>query len=291
MKFIVGCSKGIKAQLFLWFVTLTIPSLSQDMSFVVFPDRIQAINHRIFGHFLERPNWGGEAGIEYAIDVRTGQLDLQVLEKLKNLEIPVLRFLGGTDIDYMDWTDMIDLPNRANRPSSLGNAGDTVTNRFAIDDFAHLVHALNCEAIIPLNFFDAFLKRVPLDTAAIHAGGLVAYANARKGQTFPMGLQDWPADRAANGNGGPHGFRYFKIGNETWALWSWKKKLLGEADIPDPVGWYITCVKRYVEVIEAVDPQAEIIVDYVNDEILDGLHREMGDRIDYYVFHSYMPWR
>ena len=203
---------------------------------VVFPDSIHPIDHRIFGHFLERPSWGGEAGIEDAIDEETGQLDMRVLEKLANLDIPVLRFPGGTDVDYMDWTDMIDLPQRGTRPPSVGNGGDTVTNRFGIDEFADLTDRLNCEAIIPLNFFDAFLKRVPLDTAALHAGGLVAYANARKGQALPAGMSHWPAIRASNGNDRPYGFRYFQIGNETWALWSWKKKLLEEAAISDPEG-------------------------------------------------------
>lgn len=262
----------------------------QDIEVTVFPEALHRVDHRIFGHFLERPSWGGERGIEDAVLDKTGELDKRVLKKLKGLDIPVLRFPGGTDIDYMDWTDMIDLPERQNRPVSIGNSGDKVTNRFGIDEFAMLIRETNSEAIIPLNFFDPFLKRVSLDSAALHMAGLVAYANADTGQVLPEGMRDWPAVRAANGHPDPFKFKYFQIGNETWALWNWKKQLLENADLEDPYQWYVECVIRYVEMIEAIDPEVEIIADYINSKMQNMLLDALGDRIDYYVFHKYMPW-
>ena len=264
---------------------------AQPIELTVYTDTLHHIDHEIYGHFLERPSWGGEFGIEDAVDKETGELDPRVLQKLKGLKIPVLRFPGGTDIDYMDWTDMIDLPGRDERPLSYGHTGEWVTNRFGYDEFAELLQELeNTEAIIPLNFFDAFLKRVPLDSAALHMAGLAAYANADTGQTLPDGMRDWPAIRTANGHPEPFDFKYFQIGNETWALWSWKKQLREKANIDDPYGWYVECATRYIELIEAIDPEIEIIVDYVNSTMLDMLHEALGDRVDYYVFHKYMPW-
>ncbi len=263
---------------------------AQEIKITVHPDTLFSVDHRIFGHFLERPSWGGELGIEDAVLEKTGELDPRVLEKLKGLDIPVLRFPGGTDVDYMDWTDMIDLPGREKRPVSTGNSGGKVTNRFGLDEFAALVRELDCEAIIPLNFFDAFLKRQPLDSAAYHMAGLVAYANADTGQVLPVGMRDWPAIRAANGNPRPFNFRYIQIGNETFALWQWKKNLVTEAGITRPYDRYVECVERYVDLVKAVDPDVEIIVDYIDRSMQEKLVETLGDRIDYYVFHKYMPW-
>ena len=80
---------------------------------------------------------------------------------------------------------MIDLPSRDERPVSIGNQGHEVTNRFGYDEFYELTEILDSEAIIPFNFFDAYLKRVPLEEAALHQVGLVAYCNAEVGQKLP----------------------------------------------------------------------------------------------------------
>ena len=281
MKHVIFISLFLLASLF---------SYSQHTEVKIRPERLHKIDHRIFGHFLERPSWGGEFGIEDAVINDDGEIAPDVLKKLKQLEIPVLRFPGGTDVDYTDWTDMIDLPQRSERPVTMGNQKDEVTNRFGYDEFEKLTTTLDCQAIVPINFFDAYLKRQPLDSAALHHVGLVAYANAKVGKPLPDGMKNWPAIRKKNGNQEPFEFEYFQIGNETWALWQWKKQLLEEANIPDPYEWYIKCVSRYVELIEAVDPEVKIIVDFVDEKMTEMLINTLGNRIDYYVFHSYMPW-
>ena len=267
-----------------------ITTYSREMKIKVYPKRIHSIDHRIFGHFLERPSWGGEFGIEDAVINNNGDLDPRVIKKLKKLKIPVLRFPGGTDVDYMDWTDMIDLPEREKRPVSIGNTGDTVTNYFGYDEFAELTGELDCESIIPINFFDAFLKRIPLDSAAIHNVGLLAYTNAEKGQKLPDGMRDWPSIRLQNGYDSPHNIKYIQIGNETWALWQWKQELLEQANLKNPYKWYVKCVARYLELIEKIDPNVRIIVDHIDEKMTNKLIEAFGDRIDYFVFHSYLPW-
>ncbi|MDZ7723291.1 MAG: alpha-L-arabinofuranosidase C-terminal domain-containing protein [candidate division KSB1 bacterium] len=265
--------------------------ISADINVTVEPQQLGRIEHNIFGHFLERPSWQTEFGIEDAIIPGTHRVDPRVLDKLMGLDIPVLRFPGGTDVDYMDWTDMIDLPQRDGRPVSIGVEGDTVTNRFGFDEFYELTETLDCEAIIPLNFFDAFLKRVPLQEAALHQAGLAAYCNARVGQALPDGMRDWPTVRAANGHKEPFRFKYFQIGNETWALWEWKKQMLEQKNYVDPYGWYIECAREYIKLIHEVDPEIRIIADFVNPELFNRFHKELGDEIEYYVYHHYLPWK
>ncbi len=276
-----------------YFIILLIFSASlfaADLNVHVHPDRKSEINPRIFGHFLERPSWETEFGIEDAVVEGTHKLDPRVVKMLRDMEIPVLRFPGGTDVDYMDWTDMIDLPGREARPVSIGIKGDSVTNRFGYDEFFELTQELDCEAIIPVNFFDAYLKRQPPRQAALTNVGLVAYCNAEVGQKLPDGMRDWPAIRAQNGHEEPFKFKYFQIGNETFGLWQWKKALLEEQGFDDPIGWYIECAAEYINMIEDIDPDIKIIADFINPEHHARFDAALGDKIDYYVYHRYMPW-
>ena len=184
-------------------------------------DRVlNEVDHRLFGQFLERPSWGGETGPEAAVDPATGRLQSDVFRLLQTMQIPVLRFPGGTDVDYMDWTDMIDnAPGRApgaSRPVSVGHGGDEVTNDFGIDEALELAEDLDAEMVLVVNLGDAVLARTTIEEAARHAAGLVAYANAEVGEALPEGMPNWPGIRAQNGRETPYGVRYFEIGNEVW---------------------------------------------------------------------------
>ncbi len=111
---------------------------------------LHGIDARLFGQFMERPSWGGEIGAEVAIlpgmtRVRPGAKWL-----IREMRIPVARFPGGTDVDYVDWQDMVDnVPGRsAERPLTVGHTGNRVTNRFGYDEFLRLSEELGMEAII-----------------------------------------------------------------------------------------------------------------------------------------------
>jgi alpha-L-arabinofuranosidase len=140
---------------------------------------IHKINPRIFGQFMERPSWG-EIGIEGGLIPGTHRIQPAVFELLEKMEIPVIRFPGGTDVDFMDWRDMVDnTPNRApQRPVSTGHRGHKVTNNFGYDEFLQFCEKVAAEAIIVVNFRDALLKKKPLKEAAMNAGALVAYIDA-----------------------------------------------------------------------------------------------------------------
>ena len=75
-----------------------------------------ALSSDVFGQFLERPSWGGERGPEGVCDDQ-GKLSPEIEKYLADLRAPVVRFPFGTDGDYVDWQDLIDLPGRAERPA------------------------------------------------------------------------------------------------------------------------------------------------------------------------------
>ena len=138
------------------------------------------VSKTLFGHFLERASFG-EWGPEASLEPGTNHLQPKVTALLKQMNIPIIRFPAGTDVDYIDWRDMIDnVPGRkGQRPVTIGHTGKPITNRFGIDEYFALRDTLGCQTILVVNFLDALSRKVPLDSAAYAAAGLVAYVDRK----------------------------------------------------------------------------------------------------------------
>ena len=247
---------------------------------------LHPIDARLFGSFMERPSWGGETGPEGALVPGTHRLQPGVVKLLRDMQIPIVRFPGGTDADFLDWRDMIsNVPGRGgDRPVSTGHKGDKVTNNFGYDEFLQLRQELGWEPILVVNFRNGLLKVKTLDAAVRQAAGLVAYCNAPVGAKLPAGMPDWPAIRAQNGHPAPYNVKRWQIGNETWFF---QKKAAALA--PDNVdGYYADCVLAYVRGMLAIDPTLEFIVDGVSGGEL--ARQQMPQQIRHLVFHCYQPW-
>jgi alpha-N-arabinofuranosidase len=263
---------------------------SVDASFYIKQDVMHRIDPRVFGQFMERPSWG-EIGVEGGLIPGTRKLQPAVLRMLEDMEIPIIRFPGGTDVDYMDWRDMVDnVPGRASqRPVSTGHKGHTVTNNFGYDEFLQLCEHLDAEAIVVVNFRDGLLKETSLREAADHAAALVAYCNGPLGTKLPAGMYDWPSLRAKNGRAKPYRVKYFQIGNETWAF----VRKLGEMVSDGAPQFYARCVAAYIEAMRSVDPSIEIIVDGQDGNmsgIVSQVRAQLGDQISCFATHFYSPW-
>ena len=263
---------------------------SEGIRFTVINQTVYRIDRRMFGQFMERPSWG-EIGVEGALVPGTNRLQPKVRELLEAMKVPVIRFPGGTDVDYMDWQDMVsNVPGRApKRPISTGHQGHKVSNHFGYDEFLQFCEQAGAEAIVVVNFRDGLLKKKPLKEAAAHAAALVAYCNAPVGAKLPDGMFDWPGLRAKNGRTKPYGARYFQIGNETWAFLKEAEKLTPQGLGP----YYVDCLKAYIDAMKAVDPEIEIIVDGHDGSLRGAVPlalEQLGGRIDYFATHFYRPW-
>ena len=263
---------------------------SSDIFFRVKKEVLHRIDPRLFGQFMERPSWG-EIGVEGARIPGTHRLQPAVMKLLADMDIPVIRFPGGTDVDFMDWRDMVDnVPGRAaQRPVSTGHRGHQVTNYFGYDEFLQFCEKVGTEAIVVVNFRDGLLQKKPLKAAAQHAAALVAYCNAPVGTKLPDGTGDWPALRAKNGRAEPYHVKYFQIGNETWAFVRQLKKLVSEA-APE---FYTECLSAYIDAMRSVDPSIQIIVDGHDGDmsgIVPQIRKQLKDKIDYFATHFYTPW-
>ena len=257
---------------------------------VIHDSVINEVDSRIFGQFLEKPSWGGEIGPEAAWLHAEGRLQDSVLHLLKDMNIPVLRFPGGTDVDHMDWRDMIDnVPGRvAQRPRSIGTRGDTVSNYFGYDEALQLAEKLNAEMILVVNFGQAWFGEKTIAEAALDVASLLAYCNAPVGTTLPAGMYDWPSLRAKNGHQQPYDVEYVQIANEPWVL---DKSLKLNGDIDDSLrNRFFNIHKAYIKAIRQVDPDIKIIADGNCHELAAHLKDELGDDVQYAAYHVYYPW-
>ncbi len=242
---------------------------------------LHEIDSRLFGQFMERPSWG-EIGPEAAVIPGTHKLRPAAKQLLRRMRVPIARFPGGTDVDYVNWLDMIDsVPGReGGRPITVGHKGDRITNHFGYDEFLQFCQELEVEPILVVSFRDGLLAKGGPRNAATHAAKLVAYCNAPVDNDLPEELAVWPALRAKNGHSAAYKVKYIQIGNETWAF---SRKISHDH--------YIDALEAYVRAIRAVDPTVKIIVDGQPAELAAKVRRRLGDRIDYYAVHHYQPWQ
>jgi len=249
---------------------------------------LHSIDARMFGQFMERPAFSGEIGPEAAVAPGTHDLQPAAEKLIHDMQIPVLRFPGGTDVDFLDWTDMVDhLPGRTTVARPLSEPrGRKVSNAFGYDEFLRLCERNGSEAILVVNFRDGLLGVRPLEEAAAHAAALVAYCNAPLDTALPPEQAKWAALRAKNGHPEPYRVKYIQIGNETWMFTPEVEK----AFAADALSHWHESLRTYIKAVLAVDPTVQIIVDASPAPVVAKIHEEFKDAMHGYAVHAYKPW-
>jgi len=161
------------------------------------------IEKNIYGHFAEHLGrciyegfWVGE---ESAIpNVRGIRKD--VVEALKNLNPPVLRWPGGCFADEYHWMDGIG--PRESRPARINThwGGVTENNHFGTHEFLDLCELLGADPYICGNVGSGTVQEMAQWVEYITFGGKSAMADLRR----------------RNGREEPWRLPYFGIGNESW---------------------------------------------------------------------------
>ena len=249
-------------------------------------DHINEVNPQIFGHFLEKASWDGELGGDLLIDSTTGKPYPHLVEILKQMHIPNLRYPGGTDVDYYPWTDLIDdAPGKTARgPYISRRTGQIVSdNRLGLHEFLALCEELQSEPIIVVNIGDAFYGKITLDSAKAMARGLVEYCNSNDEEN------QWVNYRQKNGRKEPFNVKYFQLGNEPWLFKGLNMKIEASDSL---LQHYYQNVKAIAEAILESDPDIKIITDghIEGFRALLSEDQEFGSKIDHLAFHQYKPW-
>lgn len=161
------------------------------------------INKNIYGHFAEHLGrciyegiWVGE---DSPIPNQEG-IRLDVLNALKNLNIPVLRWPGGCFADEYHWKDGIGPRAERKRMINTHWGGVIENNHFGTHEFLRLCELLECEPYINGNVGSGTVQEMQEWVEYMTLEGESPMANLR----------------AQNGREKPWKVTYFGVGNESW---------------------------------------------------------------------------
>jgi alpha-L-arabinofuranosidase len=180
---------------------------------VLFDETLGTISPNIYGHFTE--NLGGVFydGIWVGEQSRVPNVDglrRDVIEHMKKIKAPVIRFPGGCFADSYDWRDGIGpvekRPKRtnfwANDETAKAPASHSYDpNRVGTNEFAHFCKLIGAEPYLAAN-----VRSLP--ASAFYQW--VEYCNS------PAGSTTLAETRAAAGFAEPFHVKYWGVGNESW---------------------------------------------------------------------------
>jgi alpha-N-arabinofuranosidase len=158
------------------------------------------INKHIYGHFAEHLGRGVYDGIWRQNEVGEWAIREDVVEALRRIQIPNLRWPGGCFADYYHWRDGLGSP--ADRPAIVNTlwGGVTEDNGVGTHEFMALVDALDTEPIVVGN---------------VGSGTVEEMADWWEYMNHP-GPSPMADLRAEHGRAEPWGVRFWGVGNESW---------------------------------------------------------------------------
>ncbi len=159
-----------------------------------------------------------------------------VVETLKPLRVPIVRYPGGCFADTYHWRDgMGPRDRRPERWSSMWNEWEP--NDFGTDEFMDFTRELGADAHITANY----LSGTPEEAAQ-----WVEYTNASAQTRFG-------SLRVQNGHPEPYGIKIWAIGNEA-------ARLCSDAYFDgNDLGEYVKRFEQYKTAIQKVDPSVQIM--------------------------------
>ncbi|MTI59506.1 MAG: alpha-N-arabinofuranosidase [Firmicutes bacterium] len=161
------------------------------------------INRNIYGHFAEHLGRSIYEGIWVGEDSdipNTRGIRNDVVEALKEIEIPVLRWPGGCFADEYHWKDGVGPREKRAKIVNTHWGGVTENNHFGTHEFLDLCEQLNAEPYICGNVGSGTVYEMQQWVEYMTFAGESPMAN-------------W---RQENGRDKPWKLRYFGVGNENW---------------------------------------------------------------------------
>jgi alpha-N-arabinofuranosidase len=161
------------------------------------------IDRHIYGQFAEHLGHGVYDGIwvgEHSKIPNIHGYRTDVVEALKAIKVPVVRWPGGCFADTYDWRDGIG--PRAKRPVRINVhwGGVTENNAFGTHEFLNFAELIGADAYVSGNVG----SMTPLDMA-----NWMEYMTSSENSTLAN-------ERRKNGRQKPWTIKYFGIGNELW---------------------------------------------------------------------------
>ncbi len=208
------------------------------MKATIFADRrfpIGEIDRRLYGSFVEhlgRSVYGGVYEPGHATADEDG-FRTDVLELVKKLDVPVIRYPGGNFVSGYNWED--GTGKKEDRPVRLDLAWYSLeSNQVGVGEFQKWTKKAGSDLMMAVN----------LGTRGVEdAKNLVEYCN------FPGGTK-YSEKRKADGYEEPFGIKYWCLGNEMDGPWQIGAKTAEE---------YGRLAAETAKVMKMVDPEIELV--------------------------------
>jgi alpha-L-arabinofuranosidase len=158
------------------------------------------INKHIYGHFAEHLGRGIYDGIWYQDESGEYSIRQDIVDALRAIQIPNLRWPGGCFADYYFWKDGVG--PRDERPSIVNVlwGGVTEDNSVGTHEFMELIDLLDTEPIVVGNVGSGTVQDMAQWWEYVNHPG-------------PSPMADW---RKENGREEPWNIVYWGVGNESW---------------------------------------------------------------------------
>lgn len=232
--------------------------------------RVGDIDRNIFGGFIEhlgRVIYGGIYCPGSPLADESG-LRLDVMDALRQLQLPLVRYPGGNFVSGYRWMDGIG--PRAERPPRIDMAWNTVdSNQFGTNEFIDFCRKLGTAPYFVVNCGDGDMRE---------ARDWVEYCNGTQ-DTALVKL------RRKHGYDAPHAVKYWGIGNEVDGHWQIGHKTPEE---------YARAYLEFAKVMKWVDPSIKLIASVTSTwkgnlvERAQLLVEQAGKFIDYLAIHWYL---
>jgi alpha-N-arabinofuranosidase len=231
---------------------------------------IGQIDKNLYGNFVEhlgRCVYGGifEPGSTLA-DARGFRKD--VLEAIKGLNVPVVRYPGGNFVSNYHWLDGVG-PERTPRMELAWYRLET--NTFGTNEFVEFARAVGTEPYFAVNMGTGTIEE---------AARWVEYCNVKEGPYYAE-------LRRKHGYPEPHNIKYWGLGNEMDGPWQ-----MGHLNADD----YCKKAREAAKLMQRTSPEIKLIAagssnyragadpDHWNSTVL----HELRDVVDYIALHVYV---
>src|SRR6266567_6483184 len=180
---------------------------------VLLDEPLATISPNIYGHFTENLGaviydgiWVGEKSSVPNID----GIRKELVEQMRKIKAPVIRFPGGCFADSYDWRDGIGPADKRPRRTNFWEGVEAANaaanhkydpNQFGTNEFVHFCKLIGSEPYLAAN-----LRSLPAEEFY----RWVEYCNSPAGSTTLAEM------RAASGNPEPFQVRFWGVGNESW---------------------------------------------------------------------------
>ncbi len=161
------------------------------------------INRNIYGHFSEHLGRCIYEGLFVGKDSpipNTNGMRNDVVEALRHIKVPVLRWPGGCFADEYHWKDGIGDPSQRKKMINTHWGGVVEDNSFGTHEFMELCRQIGCEPYVNGNLGSGTVQEMSEWVEYMTFDGLSPMAELRR----------------KNGSEAPWKLKYFCVGNENW---------------------------------------------------------------------------